>query len=53
MTGEIKQGNSKVIASEIYGLIASTLIYKIKNQEELEVIKLFREFENTILQGLK
>lgn len=53
MAGEIKKGNSKVIASEIYGLIASTLIYKIKNQEELEVIKLFREFENTILQGLK
>ena len=35
--GQIKKGNAKVIASEIYGLIASTLVYKMKNQEEISV----------------
>ena len=51
--GQVKKGNSKVIASEIYALIASTLVYKMKNQEEIEVIKLYKEFENTLIEGLK
>ena len=51
--GEIKKGNPKVIASEIYALIASTLVYKMKNQDDLDIIKLYREFENTIIQGIK
>jgi AcrR family transcriptional regulator len=51
--GQIKNGNPKVIASEIYALIASTLVYKLKNNEEMDVIKLYREFENTIIEGLK
>ena len=51
--GQIKQGNSKVMASEIYGVIASTLVYKMKNEEDINVIKLYREFENTIIDGLK
>ena len=51
--GQIKQGDSKAIASEIYGLIASTLVYKMKNQEEIETIKLYKEFENTVIQGIK
>lgn len=51
--GQIKKGNSKVIASEIYGLIASTLVYKMKSKEEIEVIKLYKEFENTIIEGIK
>jgi len=50
---QIKEGNPKVIASEIYGLIASTLVYKMKNQENLEVIKLYKEFESTIVEGIK
>lgn len=51
--GQIKQGNPKVIASEIYGLIASTLIYKMKNQEDIEVIKLYKEFESTVIEGIR
>lgn len=51
--GQIKKGNPKVIASEIYALIASTLVYKMKSKEDLEVIKLYKEFENTIIEGLK
>ena len=51
--GEIKKGNIKVIASEIYGLIASTLLYKMKSKEEIEIIRLYKEFENTIIEGIK
>ena len=51
--GEIKKGNPQAIASEIYGLIASTLVYKLKNQNEIEVIKLYKEFENTLIDGLR
>lgn len=49
---QIKEGDSKAIASEIYGLICSTLIYKIRD-EEIDIMKLYKEFENTIIEGLK
>ena len=51
--GQVKKGNSKVIASEIYGLIASTLVYKMKTKEEIDVLKLYKEFENTLIEGIK
>ena len=51
--GQIKQGNAKLYASEIYGLIASTLVYKLKEREDFEVLKIYKEFENTIINGLR
>ncbi len=51
--GEIKQGNAKAIASEIYGLICSSLVYKARTEEELDVMSLYKEFENTVINGLK
>ena len=51
--GEIKQGNPQVIASEIYGLICSSLVYKTIHKEEIDMMNLFKEFENTIVEGLK
>ena len=50
---QIKKGDSKIYASEIYGLIASSLVYKIKERENFEVMKVYKEFENTIIKGLK
>lgn len=50
---QIKQGDPKAVASEIYGLICSTLVYKLRNEETMDVMKLYREFENTVLEGLK
>ena len=50
--GEVKKGDSKVIASEIYGLIVSALVYKQRN-ENIDINKLYKEFENTIIEGLK
>ena len=51
--GQIKQGNPKIIASEIYALIASTLVYKMKNENEIDIIKIYKEFERTVVEGLK
>lgn len=51
--GQIKQGSSQAIASEIYGLICSSLVYKLRNNGQIEIMKLYKEFENTIIQGLK
>lgn len=51
--GEIKPGDSKAIASEIYGLICSTLIFKLRNNHEIDIMKLYKEFESTIIKGLK
>ena len=50
---EIKQENPQAVASEIYGLICTTLVYKIKNEEQFNVMELYKEFENTIIEGLK
>ena len=51
--GEIVEGNPKMIASEIYGLICSSLAYKMRHSGEIEIMKLYKEFENTIIEGLK
>ena len=51
--GQIKNGNPQVIASEIYGLICSSLVYKARIENEIDIMKLYKEFENTIIEGLK
>ena len=51
--GQIKEGNPEAIASEIYGLICSALVYKAKNNGEIEIMKLYREFESTVIEGLR
>ena len=51
--GEIKAGNPQVIASEIYGLICSSLVYKTRLENEFDIMRLYYEFEETIIKGLK
>ena len=51
--GEIKQGEPHAIASEIYGLICSSLVCKVRNRENFNIMKLYKEFENTVIEGLK
>lgn len=51
--GEIKEGNAKAMASQIYGLICSALIFKLRNNGEIDIMKLYKEFESTIIKGLK
>lgn len=51
--GQIKKGNPQAIASEIYGLICSSLVYKTREEENTDIMKLYKEFENTVIEGLK
>ena len=50
---EIISGDPKIIASEIYGLICSSLAYKLRVGKEIEIMSLYKEFEGTIVEGLK
>ena len=51
--GEILDGDPEIIASGIFGLTCSSLIYKLKTQKEIEISKVYHEFEKSILEGLK
>lgn len=51
--GQIKNGDSKIIASEIYGLICSTLVYKMREQEKFNITDMYNVFETTLIKGLK
>ena len=51
--GEIKNGDTRAIASEIYGLICSTLVYKKREGENMDIMKLYHEYENTVINGLR
>ena len=51
--GQIKQGDAKIYASEIYGLIGSSLVYKIREKENFDLFTVYKEFENTVIKGLK
>ncbi len=50
---QIKKGDSKAIASEIYGLICSSLVYKIREKDNFNIMNLYHQFENTIIRSLK
>ena len=50
---QIKEIETRVIASEIYGLIYSTICYKNSNIKDFNVMKIFNEYENTIIRGLR
>ena len=51
--GELIEGDPEIIASGIFGLTCSSLIYKLKTNREIEVQKLYHELEKSILQAVK
>lgn len=51
--GQIKKGDSKIIATEIYGLICSTLVYKMKEKEDFDVMKIYNQYQETLVRGLR
>ena len=51
--GEIKKGDTRAIASEIYGLICSTLVYQKREIENMNIMQLYHEYENTVINGLR
>lgn len=50
--GEIRQGNPKIIASEIFGLFCSDLIYILKGDDKIDTEKIRQEYENLILKNI-
>lgn len=50
--GEIPNGDSEVLASGIFGLTCSSLIYKLKINKEIDTAKLYKEFDNYLLKNL-
>ena len=49
---EIRQGDAAVMASGIFGLTCSSLIYKMKIEEELKIDKLYQEFDQSLISKL-
>ena len=50
--GELKEGNSEIIASEIFAFTCAGFMYKIKSDKPIDVKELCIEFDNMIY-GLK
>jgi len=51
--GEIRTGDPKIIASEIFGLLCSNLIYNTLNSNaEMDVEKMKEEYESLILKNI-
>ncbi len=48
---EIVGVDPEVIASGIFGLTCASLIYKAKVKKEIDIAKLYKEFDNSILKG--
>lgn len=51
--GEIIPADSNVIASGIFGFVCSSMIYKLKKSEKIEVMQLYKEVEKTFIIKLK
>ncbi len=50
---EIIEGDKNVIASGIFGFTCSSLIYKMRNENEINVTELYAEIEKTFIRKLK
>lgn len=49
--GEIINGDPEIMASGIFGLTCSSLVYKLKIKDEIDISKLYKELDNSILKG--
>ena len=51
--GEIIEADPNVIASGIFGFVCSSLIYKLRREENIEVAELFKEIDRSFIAKLK
>lgn len=51
--GELLKANPNVVASGIFGFVCSSLIYKLRREEKIEVMKLYKEIEKSFILKLK
>lgn len=49
--GEVVSGNSEIIASEIFTLTCTSLIYKMKNK--IDIKDIYTDLKNTVIEGLR
>ena len=50
--GEIIDRNPEVIASEIFSLTSSCLIYKLKTESKLDIQSMYKEIEKIAISGI-
>ena len=51
--GEIVEVDAEVIATEIFGIICSSLVYKLKIGKPIDIKQIYSEYEKTVLKGLQ
>ena len=50
---ELQEANPNVVASGIFGFVCSSLIYKLRREENIEVLELYKEIEKSFILKLK
>lgn len=50
--GEIPKGNASALATTIFALTNSCLVYKAENGEKFDIQELYEEYQNIIIRGL-
>ena len=50
---EVIESDANVIASGIFGFVCSSLIYKLRTEENIEVMSLYKEIEKSFIKKLK
>lgn len=50
--GQIIISDAEILASEIFGLTCTSLVYKIKIEKEVNINTLYKEYERTLLNKL-
>ena len=50
---EIIESDPNVIASEVFGLVCSNLIYKLRDNKNIEIMYLYKEIEKTFFNKLE
>ena len=51
-TGDIKTGDIEAMATEIFSIICSSLIYRLKTGKEIDIQRLYQEFSNDVINGI-
>lgn len=51
--GEIIQANSELIATEIFGVTCSSLVYQFKIGKDIDIKQIYLEYEKTLIKGLQ
>ena len=51
-SGEFYEGDVEALASGIFGVTWSSLIYRLKKNKDVDVEKVYNGFINTVIKGI-